>query len=108
MPPGSQTLGLTEDTQCQIQQRWLKEYLRSHQSHYCWKLPGRNLQVGDMGLWETGLGKQHIPIGRITQTFPGSGGLVREVQIYSGDDEFKKAVQKLVMLVHSNSAPKCP
>ena len=91
---------LLKTLNAQIQQRWLKEYLHSHHIYYRWKKAERNLQVGDIvGLRESGFSKQRIPMAKVIQVYPGVDGLVRVVKLYTGKEEIKRAVQRLVLLL---------
>ena len=91
---------LLKTLNAQIQQRWLKEYLHSHHIYYRWKKAERNLQIGDIvGLRESGFSKQRIPMAKVIQLYPGVDGLVRVVKLYTGKEEIKRAVQRLVLLL---------
>ena len=91
---------LLKTLNAQIQQRWLKEYLHSHHIYYRWQKAEQNLQVEDIvGLRESGFSKQRIPMAKIIQVYPGVDGLVRVVKLYTGKEEIKRAVQRLVLLL---------
>ncbi|XP_050339561.1 uncharacterized protein LOC126765914 [Bactrocera neohumeralis] len=90
--------------------RWQNEYLNSLQARSKWMRPEPNLQIGDVVI----IRNENLPpacwrMGRITDTHPGSDGLVRVITIeYNGDrltDEgmyvkrhCQRPVQKVVRL----------
>ena len=63
----------------------------------------QNLVPGDLVLISS---KQTAPtewpLGRIKQSFPGSDGLVRVVQVQTSEGSFRRPVHKLVLLPKSS------
>ena len=73
--------------------------LISLQSRGKWTKEKANVSVGDLVLITS---KQTVPtqwpLGRILQTFPGSDGLVRVVQVRTSEGSFRRPVHKLILL----------
>ncbi|KAJ0019036.1 hypothetical protein NQD34_006605 [Periophthalmus magnuspinnatus] len=62
--------------------RWRKEYLPYLQHRQKWTTHRRDLQVEDVVLLkDKQVERNHWPVGRITATFPGKDGHVRQVEI---------------------------
>ena len=57
--------------------RWLREYIPSLQERQKWHKTQRNLQTGELVLiTDDNVPRHQWPIGRVTNVFPGSDGLV--------------------------------
>lgn len=79
--------------------RWQTEYLNELQKRNKWKSMERNLKTGDLviiinnqlppSLWQ---------LARVTQVYPGSDGLVRNVTVKTANSQFERSVQRLVAL----------
>jgi len=80
--------------------RWSKEYLLQLQKCGKWIKPGRNLAVGNLAV----LREDNIPslkwkLVRITETHPGTDGIVRLVTVRtSSRTTMKRPVTKLALL----------
>ena len=62
--------------------RWLREYIPSLQERQKWHKTRRNLQTGELVLIaDDNVPRHQWPIGRVTNVFPGSDGLVRSVEV---------------------------
>ena len=62
--------------------RWLREYIPSLQERQKWHKTRRNLQTGELVLIaDDNVPRHQWPIGRVTDVFPGSDGLVRSVEV---------------------------
>ncbi len=58
------------------------KFLKLHHVRSKWKRRVPNLQVGDIvGVLESTLSHRRIPIAVVAQTYPGSDGLVRVVDV---------------------------
>ena len=93
----------------ELQERWYHEYLKIHQQQSKkWKKQSPNLQIGDVvGVRGVLLGHQRLPFAVATNTFPGSDGLLRVVELYDGRRYAKKAVQRLVLLLPKDEEKDC-
>ena len=61
---------------------WLREYFPSSQERQKWHKTRRNLQTGELVLIaDDNVPRHQWPIGRVTDVFPGSDGLVRSVEV---------------------------
>lgn len=88
----------------QLWSRQSKEYLPSLQQRQKWRVPCRNLPVGDLALLRN---KQTIrncwPMAVITATFPGRDGYVGKVKVKTADQAntktFVRPVAELVLLL---------
>ena len=86
----------------ELQERWYHEDLRLHQKQSKkWKKQSPNLQIGDVVGVVRGvlLGHQQVPFAVVTNTCPGSDGLVCIVELYDRCRYVKKAVQRQVLLL---------
>ena len=82
--------------------RWKKEYLTDLQSRQKWVRPRRNLRVGDIVISkETDDNRAQWPLGRVSQVYPSSDGLVRKVRLVmansSLDSRGKRQKQPITM-----------
>ena len=79
--------------------RWRRDYLQSLQTRGKWNKEKANLVVGDLVLISSEqTAPTHWPLGRVTQTFPGSDNLVRTVQVRTSDSSFRRPIHKLILL----------
>ena len=79
--------------------RWKREYLQSLQPRGKWTKKRQNLMVGDLVIIASEqTAPSEWPLGRIIQTFPGSDGLVRAVQVRTSEGSFRRPIHKLVFL----------
>jgi hypothetical protein len=95
--------------------RWRKEYVHRLQERQKWNRPQRNLHVGDIVLaMDEALPRCQWKLGRISEVFPGTDGLVRRVKFVQGDPSlsnagkrvnklkvFERPVHKLILLVEN-------
>lgn len=78
---------------------WSKDYLQQLQNRTKWRVPCKNLQVGDVVLVKednTPPGKWAL--GRIQELYPGQDGHVRVVTLKVQNNNIKRPVNKLVLL----------
>ena len=76
---------------------WLREYIPSLQERQQWHKTQRNLQTGELVL----IADDNVPrhqwlIGRGTNVFPGSDGLVRSVEVRAKGSTYKRPITKIV------------
>ena len=83
--------------------RWSREYLPLLQLRQKWVHPKRNLTVGDIVLVASGSHHNSWPLGRVVETFPDKGGLVRRVKVLTKTAVYKRPVDKLCVLVENES-----
>ena len=87
-------------------QRWNRQYLHSLQQREKWKTQQKNLQPGDIVLLkESDLNRRHWPLARIIKVHPGQDGLVRVADIFCNGQEYRRPIQKLVLLVPAKEDP---
>ena len=83
-------------------QRWSQEYLSTLRKLVKWQQPTRNTSVGDIVvLHEDNMIPTKWPLGRVTETFSGSDGLVRVVSVKTQNGIFKRPIHKLALLLES-------
>ncbi len=79
--------------------RWTKEYLSLLNLRQRWFKPKRNLKVGDICLMmQEQQHRNHWPMCRVTNVFPGKDGLVRKVEIKTQSGTYLRPVHHLVLL----------
>ena len=79
--------------------RWIKEYLPSLTVRKKWTNKSRNIQKGDIVLIVTdNMPRNHWPLGRIIETFPGIDGIIRSVKVKTPNNEYIRPVSKLCVL----------
>ena len=79
--------------------RWLSEYLPTLQVRQKWLRPKRNLKVGDLVLVKhDNTARLRWPLGLIVDTYPGSDGLVRSVQVKTQTGVYDRPVDKICLL----------
>ena len=86
--------------------RFRKEYLQNLQLRNKWTHPKRNFMVNDIVLLRDGaVSRQQWPMAKVIQTFPGTDGLVRsvELKVPSATKTLKRPIQKIVLLVEASS-----
>lgn len=80
--------------------RWSKEYLITFQRLTKWKLPSRNMAVGDVVvLREDGLVPSKWQLARVTEIHTGRDGIVRVATIKTTTGTYRRPVTKLVLLL---------
>lgn len=83
--------------------RWLKEWLPGLNVRTKWNQQRRNMKVGDVVLVvEPGTSRGQWPLGRITQTMPGTDGHVRVVRVQIGENNFVRPITRLCFLEECN------
>ena len=79
--------------------RWVSEYLPTLQVRQKWLCPKRNLKVGDLVLVKHDTtARLRWPLGLIVNTYPGSDGLVRSVQVKTQSGLYDRPVDKICLL----------
>ena len=79
--------------------RWLTEYLPTLQERQKWLHPKRNLRVGDLVLVRhDNTPRPRWPLGLIVNTYPGSDGLVRSVQVKTQSGVYDRPADKICLL----------
>jgi hypothetical protein len=79
--------------------RWTREYLPTLQLRQKWTKSARNIEVGDVViLMDDNTPRNTWPLGRVTEAFPGSDGLVRSVVIKTKSAVLTRPVHKLCLL----------
>lgn len=79
--------------------RWLSEYLPTLQVRQKWLRPKRNLKVGDLVLMKhDNTARPRWPLGLVVNTYPGSDGLVRSVQVKTQSGVYDRPVDKICLL----------
>ncbi len=79
---------------------WLSRYLQSVQSRSKWSGVKRNFDLGDIVLLkDEALHTRSWPLGKVVQVYPGSDGLVRVVDLLLNGKKYKRATNRLVLLV---------
>ena len=79
--------------------RWLKEYIPSLQERQKWHKTQRNLQTGELVLIaDDNVPRHQWPIGRVTNVFPGSDGLVRSVEVRAKESTYRRPITKICLL----------
>ena len=83
--------------------RWRNEYLLLQQCRTKWTTPSRNLCVNDIVLIKDESSPRNCwPLGRIVEVEPDSNGQVRTVTVKTQNSQFRRPVNKLVLLLASN------
>ena len=89
-----------QDLVTQFWQRWVKEYLPSLQPRGKWLREYRDLVVDDVVLVvDLKMPRGMWPLGRICQTFDGSDGHVRTVEVLCRGKRYIRPITKLVLVV---------
>lgn len=90
---------LTQQLVQRIWKRWSADYLHTLQQRRKWQSKEPNLCVGDLVLvLDDNLPPTKWAIGRITQTHPGSDGLIRVVTVRTKNSTYKRAIVKVARL----------
>ena len=80
--------------------RWRREYLPTLQRRQRWVAKSRNVEQGDVVLLiDEDVPRGHWRMGKVTQTFPSSDGLVRKVSLRTGGTVLTRPVHKLIVLL---------
>ena len=83
--------------------RWRRELLPTLNVRKKWFKPHRNFERGDVViLAEPKANRREWTLGRITQTYPGTDGLVRVAKVRVGDTEYLRPVHRLCLLEYSD------
>ena len=94
----------------QFWSKWKKEYITGLQVRQKWLKPRRNVSVGDIVLlMDDNLPRNQWRLGRVTQTQPGTDGLVRRTQVLvntplQGLTTLERPVQKLVVIIEASDS----
>ncbi len=79
--------------------RWIQEYLPTLQQTRKWFKPHRNLVVGDLVLISRSKSPRgERPLCVITETFPGTDGLLGQVSVKTFNGVARRAVRSLCLL----------
>ena len=85
--------------------RWRREYLPLLQKRNKWLRPSRNLCVGDVVLLvDHDAPRCHWRLGRVTQVFTSSDGLVRSARVRTSRGVMERPATKLVLLLSEEEA----
>ena len=85
-------------------QRWSVEYLSQLQKMTKWKLPSRNIHVGDLvAMHEDNLVPTKWPLARVLDVHPGRDGMVRVVTLKTSRGTYKRPVAKIVLVLPTNT-----
>ena len=80
--------------------RWTREYLSALQDRRKWPGQNRNMIVDDVVLMvDNTQPRCHWNLGRVVRVFTGVDGLVRNVEVLSHGKNFKRPVNKLILLL---------
>ncbi|XP_024118967.1 uncharacterized protein LOC112140289 [Oryzias melastigma] len=84
--------------------RWRKEYLPCLQGRQKWTTLRKDLKVGDVVLLkDKAAERNHWPMARIKNTFPGSDGHIRQVEVNTIDQgrvkTFSRPITEVVLLI---------
>ena len=98
--------GLFEKSQLQVQYlanvfwyRWKREYLPLLQERQKWLRPRRNFSVGDTVIIADEQSPRNLwLIGRVSEVYPDSSGLVRRVKVITKKSTLECPVSKLCLL----------
>lgn len=83
----------------QFWKRWRMEFLPSLNARKKWFHPAHNLKEDDVVMIvEPNAKRGEWPLGRVTEVFPGSDGLIRVVRIKTKDNEYLRPVHRLCPL----------
>jgi hypothetical protein len=87
--------------------RWSHDYLHSLQTNKKWTDPQSNIHCGELVLLKDNLlPPARWKLGRVSQTHPGSDGLVRVVTIRTATSEFRRPIAQLCRLpISVDAAP---
>ena len=78
---------------------WSHEYLQYIQARHSWLKSADSAKVGDLVLIKNEiLPPSKWPLGKITEIFKGSDGLVRVVTVKTATSQFTRPNQKLIAL----------
>ncbi|KAG7309295.1 hypothetical protein JYU34_005237 [Plutella xylostella] len=80
--------------------RWQREYVTEMQQRQKWRIPTRQLQIGDLVL----LKEENLPpmswrLGRITSLFPGKDNVARVAEVKTTHGTFRRGVKYLCPLL---------
>lgn len=78
--------------------RWTREYLPTLQVRSKWNTLEYNFKVGDIVIVVMETSRDHWPLGRILEVYPGSDGCVRKVKILTQGSTLIRSVTKLCLL----------
>ena len=85
--------------------RWRNEDLLLLQKRYKWKHPIRNFQPGDFILLKDAIAFQRSwPMGKVINTFKGTDGLVRAVDVLVNGKLYRRPIHKLAYFLGENDA----
>lgn len=85
-------------------QWWSDEYFTALNKYNKWHYPTRNVATGDVVvLQEDGTIPTNWPLTRVIQTHYGKDNLVRVVTVKTANSVYKRPVNKIVILIPSDS-----
>lgn len=91
---------LVQRLQHHLWKRWREEFLLLLQKRNKWRKPNQTFKVGDIVLLKDADSFQRVwPLARVTETYPGSDGFVRVVDIWCKQKTWRRATNKLVHLL---------
>ena len=80
--------------------RWSVDYVVQLRKYTKWKLPSRNLKVGDLVcLQDEGLVPTKWPLARVTAVHPGKDHLVRVITVQTSRGTYKRPVTKIALIL---------
>ncbi|KAJ8034714.1 hypothetical protein HOLleu_21675 [Holothuria leucospilota] len=79
--------------------RWVKEWLPTLNRRNKWKVPHKDLSVGDVVLTiEKDLQRGKWPLGRVVEVYPGPDGYVRVAKVRTVKGDVVRGITKLCPL----------
>ena len=83
--------------------RWSNEYISSLQQRFKWKVKRDNLKVSDLVVIKDELlPPMKWKLGRVCETFSGTDGCVRVVNVKTASGVYKRSIAKLCPLLSSD------
>ena len=80
-------------------QRWMRDWVPSLSSRKKWYQSQKNLQIGDIVLLVSSENpRDHWPLGKVIEVYPGKDGYVRSVKLQVSDKQFVRPIVKLCPL----------
>lgn len=79
--------------------RWLREYLPTLQERTKWMRKKPNLKIGDLVLMkQEKLPRNQWPLGLVVETYMGTDGLVRSVEVKTASGTYQRPITKICVL----------
>lgn len=80
--------------------KWRATYLQAIKARSKWRTEQRNFQAGDIVIVkDDSIRERTWPLARIVKVYPGTDGRVRVVELVSNYNTYKRAVNRLVLLI---------